>query len=94
MQKIIVSTGLIFAIIGIIVTVASIVPIEDTHVWLNETFVAPEFGYYTYWGSFAQNTALHITFTVSYGGDRSTLEMCGLIAHYLLSELIKGNIVK
>lgn len=52
-------------------TIASVVPIQGTHVWLNESFVVPEFGYYTYWGSLAQDVTLHITFSVSYGGDRS-----------------------
>lgn len=71
MSKIIVTIGLIIAITGIVVTIASVVPIQDSYVWLNESFVVSELGYYTYWGTFPQDTILHITFSVLYGGDRS-----------------------
>jgi len=71
MQKVIVALGSILAIIGVVLAIATVVPIQHSYIWLNESFVIPESGYYTYSGTFPRPITLHITFSVTYGGDRS-----------------------
>lgn len=80
MKSGIIALGMILAIVGIIVLVLGIVAVPFTttkfeevphsNTWLNESFIVPAGNYYYYYGTFAYGVSLHITFSVTAGGNK------------------------
>jgi len=78
MKSGIVISGVILAIIGVMVFLLSLITVPYTttrleevphsSVWLNESFSVPALSHIAYYGTFYET--LHITFTVTAGGNR------------------------
>ena len=69
MRRALVVLGAVFAIIGSILCVFTVLPVSDSSDWFNQSFIVPEYGYYYVRGDFySLDAILKIGFDVTQGG--------------------------